>query len=414
MRICSLLSNDRPDCHDSAGQSRDAAAVHDDRHHRSRPRSPPYQPADTQKPSLPPLKTVLNGTITSPPDTPPTQQSGFQPRPREPTFSVSTYKPPALYPNKKPRTELGLDPSPVFNPGSSASSPGLPTTNLERSPAYSAQRQGVSRDRSPQRMDYENGRRQSFYQAPASRQSQTSPGTAHYQYARGFVAEAPRRPSEVTSNGSHRSPEQSSFTTSRSETIYAYPSTGQSRPPGDYFPSANGDRYALPTDSARSRRSSVMSPRGYAPSAPVEPAHGGYAPSRPPHYSLPMRDESGPRREDPHYIDSVRTRQPESYSRPVYQDAQPTFFMPSHYDYQQGKTRKRSNLPKHSTEIMKMWFDQNISNPYPSEEQKAIFSHETGISMTQVSNWFINHRRRCPELRDKRDKTRIGGLDSGD
>lgn len=41
-----------------------------------------------------------------------------------------------------------------------------------------------------------------------------------------------------------------------------------------------------------------------------------------------------------------------------YQDAQPTFFMPSHYDYQQGKTRKRSNLPKQSTEIMKTWFDQ--------------------------------------------------------
>lgn len=38
----------------------------------------------------------------------------------------------------------------------------------------------------------------------------------------------------------------------------------------------------------------------------------------------------------------------------------------------------------------------------------------TGISMTQVSNWFINHRRRCPELRDKRDKTRIHGLDHGD
>jgi hypothetical protein len=38
----------------------------------------------------------------------------------------------------------------------------------------------------------------------------------------------------------------------------------------------------------------------------------------------------------------------------------------------------------------------------------------TGISMTQVSNWFINHRRRCPELRDKRDRIRIGGLDGSD
>lgn len=29
--------------------------------------------------------------------------------------------------------------------------------------------------------------------------------------------------------------------------------------------------------------------------------------------------------------------------------------------------------------------------------------------MTQVSNWFINHRRRCPELKDKREKGRAGG-----
>lgn len=79
---------------------------------------------------------------------------------------------------------------------------------------------------------------------------------------------------------------------------------------------------------------------------------------------------------------------------------------------------------------------QNIANPYPSEEQKAVFSNvsttqnraldlclqytcaytiplqATGISMTQVSNWFINHRRRCPELRDKREKSRGGGRDS--
>lgn len=35
-----------------------------------------------------------------------------------------------------------------------------------------------------------------------------------------------------------------------------------------------------------------------------------------------------------------------------------SFFMPNHFDYQHGKSRKRSNLPKQSTEIMKQWFDQ--------------------------------------------------------
>ncbi|OQN95049.1 hypothetical protein B0A48_18866 [Cryoendolithus antarcticus] len=59
---------------------------------------------------------------------------------------------------------------------------------------------------------------------------------------------------------------------------------------------------------------------------------------------------------------------------------------------------------------MKRWFDLNMSNPYPSEEQKQVFSNATSISMTQVSNWFINHRRRCPELRDKRDRSRLGDL----
>lgn len=301
---------------------------------------------------------VLNGTITSPPDTPPTQQGGFQPRPREPTFSASTYKPPALYPNKKPRTELGLAPSPIFNARSSVSSPGLSSATLERSPAHSTQSMGMSRDRSPPRTEHENGRRQSIYQAPASRYSQVSPGTVHYQYARGFVAEAPRRPSEVTSSGSYRSPERPAFTPSRSEQIYAYQSSSQGRPPVDYFTPTNGERYKVPSDSSTSRRSSVISQREYGPPAPMEPTRVAYAPSRQTHYSLPIHDEPAPLRDSPQYIDTSRSRQPEAYSRPVYQDAQPTFFMPSHYDYQQGKTRKRSNLPKQSTEIMKTWFDQ--------------------------------------------------------
>ena len=69
-----------------------------------------------------------------------------------------------------------------------------------------------------------------------------------------------------------------------------------------------------------------------------------------------MRDEA---HEQHHYMERSRLHQQEGYAKMAgYQEAQPTFFMPSHYDYQQGKTRKRSNLPKQSTEIMKTWFDQ--------------------------------------------------------
>jgi len=54
------------------------------------------------------------------------------------------------------------------------------------------------------------------------------------------------------------------------------------------------------------------------------------------------------------------------------------------YEYSDSKTRKRSNLPKQSTEIMKRWFDEHIENPYPSEEQKKYFATKANINLTQV------------------------------
>ncbi|GAB7351519.1 hypothetical protein MBLNU459_g2160t2 [Dothideomycetes sp. NU459] len=110
------------------------------------------------------------------------------------------------------------------------------------------------------------------------------------------------------------------------------------------------------------------------------------------------------------YASEYRASAHDEHSGASYPYAQ-SYFVPSHYEYQNGKSRKRSNLPKQSTEIMKKWFDENMQNPYPSEEQKRHFAAVAGINLTQVSNWFINHRRRCPELREKRDKGRDGSRD---
>ena len=41
-----------------------------------------------------------------------------------------------------------------------------------------------------------------------------------------------------------------------------------------------------------------------------------------------------------------------------YMGAQPALFLPGHGDYHLSKSRKRSNLPKESTDIMKHWFDE--------------------------------------------------------
>ncbi|KAF9965621.1 hypothetical protein BGZ70_004449 [Mortierella alpina] len=56
--------------------------------------------------------------------------------------------------------------------------------------------------------------------------------------------------------------------------------------------------------------------------------------------------------------------------------------------------KRRGNLPKSVTSVLKMWLVQNAIHPYPTEEEKMRLSEETHLSMNQISNWFINARRR--------------------
>ncbi|KAN0075815.1 Homeobox KN domain containing protein [Elaphomyces granulatus] len=64
--------------------------------------------------------------------------------------------------------------------------------------------------------------------------------------------------------------------------------------------------------------------------------------------------------------------------------------------------RRRGNLPKPVTDILRAWFHEHLDHPYPSEEDKQIFMSRTGLSISQISNWFINARRRqLPALRNQ-------------
>ncbi|KAH8818979.1 hypothetical protein DL96DRAFT_144732 [Flagelloscypha sp. PMI_526] len=56
--------------------------------------------------------------------------------------------------------------------------------------------------------------------------------------------------------------------------------------------------------------------------------------------------------------------------------------------------RKRGKLPKETTDFLKAWLHRHADHPYPSEEEKKQLCHATGLSMSQVSNWMINARRR--------------------
>ena len=217
------------------------------------------------------------------------------------------------------------------------------------------QRSSASHGHSRPHSEHDSVRRPSLYQVPTLRQEHTSPDAVNYQYTRSYLDDTRSRSNGML-NGA-------SFPSARSEVPYGQTTTAQPRAAVDYFPSS-ADRYAVPT----SRRSSVVSQRDFAPPHPVEPTRSAYPATRPTHYSLPMRDEPSLSHEHSHYIERGRLQQQEGYVKIAgYQEAQPTFFMPSHYDYQQGKTRKRSNLPKQSTEIMKTWFDQVRSHRRPPD-----------------------------------------------
>ncbi|KAJ2972340.1 hypothetical protein NUW58_g9203 [Xylaria curta] len=76
---------------------------------------------------------------------------------------------------------------------------------------------------------------------------------------------------------------------------------------------------------------------------------------------------------------------PESYMR------YGNFGMTSHGD---GKRKRRGNLPKETTDKLRAWFHAHLTHPYPTEDEKQEFMRRTGLQMNQISNWFINARRR--------------------
>ncbi|ORZ19765.1 hypothetical protein BCR42DRAFT_410468 [Absidia repens] len=58
------------------------------------------------------------------------------------------------------------------------------------------------------------------------------------------------------------------------------------------------------------------------------------------------------------------------------------------------KKKRRGNLPKEVTEFLKRWLVEHKKHPYPSEKEKIDLAHQTGLTVNQISNWFINARRR--------------------
>jgi len=58
--------------------------------------------------------------------------------------------------------------------------------------------------------------------------------------------------------------------------------------------------------------------------------------------------------------------------------------------------RKPTSLPNETVEYLKAWImsPEHIAHPYPTEAEKAKIMEDTGIEMKQLTNWFVNNRKR--------------------
>ncbi|PKA66281.1 Homeobox protein BEL1 like [Apostasia shenzhenica] len=54
--------------------------------------------------------------------------------------------------------------------------------------------------------------------------------------------------------------------------------------------------------------------------------------------------------------------------------------------------RPQRGLPERSVSILRSWLFEHFLHPYPSDVDKHILARQTGLSRSQVSNWFINAR----------------------
>ncbi|XP_076957550.1 BEL1-like homeodomain protein 8 [Bidens hawaiensis] len=63
------------------------------------------------------------------------------------------------------------------------------------------------------------------------------------------------------------------------------------------------------------------------------------------------------------------------------------FFVP-----QQPVWRPQRGLPERAIAVLKTWLFDHFLHPYPSDADKHMLATQTGLTRTQVSNWFINAR----------------------
>ena len=61
---------------------------------------------------------------------------------------------------------------------------------------------------------------------------------------------------------------------------------------------------------------------------------------------------------------------------------------------------KKPKIPLAARKFLRDWYSINFSNPYPTDGQKQVMAHRTGLKIVQINNWLINARRRISKCSD--------------
>lgn len=74
--------------------------------------------------------------------------------------------------------------------------------------------------------------------------------------------------------------------------------------------------------------------------------------------------------------------------------------------------RPQRGLPEGSVSILRAWLFEHFLHPYPKDSEKAMLARQTGLTRSQVSNWFINARVRLwKPMIEEMYKEEIGDAD---
>lgn len=130
---------------------------------------------------------------------------------------------------------------------------------------------------------------------------------------------------------------------------------------------------------APARRATENPPQGLTPYEPPIPSYAAHAAGFQPR----LHSYSGPP------TAHIAGQHPQSSVRDTYMGGYEVSIGPA-----TKQRKRRGNLPKKTTDLLRTWFKLHLQHPYPTEDEKQELMRQTDLQMNQISNWFINARRR--------------------